>query len=318
MSFASCKENKYGNTDIGGATLNGDSTNWRTSNSGNTNNSSNNNSTVTTNSTPSTTTIATSSTNANATSNTASANTTSSSTTPDVISYSSTEDLPPGTTFDMKQYWPKPAENKSFLKYYSRESGNNAILTQKHYKLEGNNYRLLDFYYNYPIVGASTLLSTWFYRIDPSRGVVEYKDEVLLRHGVGWADENSWHGITYNYGQELLHGNIVKLNDVITNTVAADGIHAGSYMWAKVFGTYKNFTLGSKTYNNVVAMTYNQVFCNNASCTEKFTDWSHFYLAPNVGIIKHVFYAADGTTYKGEANLYKSCTTGKESWTCPN
>ncbi len=219
--------------------------------------------------------------------------------------------------FDMKNYWPTPAPGKALLKYFKRETGNNSVLIQKIYRQDDGTYRILDYYYNYPIAGQSTLLSTWHYKFDAVRGVIEFKDDALLKHGSGWVDPNSWYTVTYKPGKELLHGNFLRLNSVIQNEIAADGIFPGSHMWAKVFGTYASYTLESKTYSNVVAMTYKQTFCRNSDCSDSFTDWSHFYHAPQVGMIKHVFWATDGVTYLGEANLYQSCIVNAGDWACP-
>ncbi len=224
---------------------------------------------------------------------------------------------PAGFVADMTQYWPWPVDGTAFVKIFARETGNPQTLIQKHIRSPDGTYQLIDVYYN-PAKGKHEWHSTWHYRLDSDRGVIEFKDDfanVETQELKGTSE--------FAVGHELMHGKIVSKGTEVTNTLKnANGTPApGSHMWFQVFEIYSKFYALYKEFNNVVGMNIKQTFCPENGCDDQQgrpgqTFYTHFYLAPQIGFVKQVYLDSTGSKVEGEANLVQYCTTSSDKWSC--
>lgn len=209
---------------------------------------------------------------------------------------------PAGYVADLKLYWPWPVDGTSFVKIFARETGNPSKLIQKHMRAADGTYTLENLIH-YTNTNQYERHVTWHYRLDPNRGILEFRDG----------------DIEYVSGGEIYHGNVVGKGTAITSPhgTTNNAYTPESHTWFQVFEIFSNFYQNSLNFKNVVAMNLKQFSCDTNQTDKCSLDYTHYYLAPGIGFVRQVWYTSDPSgPPKGEAILEKYCTTSSDKWHC--
>ena len=203
-----------------------------------------------------------------------------------IISFNGTAEA--GSTYDMRNYWPQPTYNQYLIKEYKVEHDKTVLFHQRYYKDKTDgNYRLQDFYYNYPTKNVWTYFSQWHYKIDNNRGVIEYADDVYMWYN---EDTQKMESVSmfprFQEGRELLWGNKMKVGQEVQGQLYNLSTNSWGHIWIKLMDAYPTYKVNGITYKNVIKLMNSQTFCQNTDCTQRYTSTGIYWMAPGIGFVQ--------------------------------
>jgi len=173
------------------------------------------------------------------------------------------------TQFDARKYWPTPGQGRTLTNTFSSE------IVQTYTDEAVGNYRLRQ-------VINGKWDCDWFYRLDPMRGVLEYRDDY----------PKNW----YNYlelwkktrevwclpGKEIFWGGPFERTGAVAAKQCVTSGPLGQYGWQEIFfnAILPTYVTKAGTFENVLVLTYWQQWGGGK------IDGAKMWLAPGLGQIR--------------------------------
>jgi hypothetical protein len=216
---------------------------------------------------------------------------------------------------NMPAYFPKAQDGKvtsrlfgSYFDIAGQAPGFIEWFVQQAVRKDAETTLLVDYRIDPYRDGKSPWLSTWHTKVDPTRGVIEYRDDANLR---GYARslaadkteaeiqaelaklaDPTFSSKAFVLGKELVWGKLLVKDVALTNVLqedpspprAAKGVDYGNvaYTFREHLPTY---VLSGITFRDVAVVDVFQNFCTNDACSTSLPFFNRFYMAPGIGII---------------------------------
>jgi hypothetical protein len=169
------------------------------------------------------------------------------------------------TTFDVRTYWPQPAPGVVLTNTFDA-----GIVNEYHRIIDG-------FILRQTINGVWD--SDWYYRIDPDRGVLEYRDDYPKKwYSTPWLPTRQVWCVP---GKEIFWGFQQKFGEAMGSQCVTSGLF-GQYGWQELafYEILQDYATPAGTLKNVLVMEYWQTWSDQPPVGAKM------WMAPGLGTIR--------------------------------
>ena len=165
--------------------------------------------------------------------------------------------------FKISEYWPPINETLTFT-YFNADNSSANVASKFVPDPSTNSIKCFDFVNN-------QYQDTWYIRYDPNRGVVEWRDDMILSPPLSYV-LGTTKKLVYKNNFEILWGNEQNIEDLIYNSIQVDPLKSVPPLpnsgWQIVHFTnhFDKFTdcIG-QNWNDVLEFTYTQTWGNKTT-----------------------------------------------------